>query len=1095
MELKKILAAVLCTSMLVSTASVFASAANSRPDFASRIESRFENPSMEQRPAARWWMAEGLHTDETIRESIRELYDYGFGAVEFVTLDESEYLDDATYAWGSEEWIHDSQLVVEECTKLGMGVSFTSGTHWSTSNLVSINPDEEAASQELGYRTIDLAPGETYDGVLPQAELTENATKIRLVKVTAAKVAKATESGATNLESDSLTDVTDLATQNPDGSWSIRYTAPSDGSYTLFAFWQYGTSESYKPAISNSYTINYYSKEGANALIDYWEKTVLTPELRELIKENGNVTMFMDSLELNPKGIDNTGNLWSKDYLNEFQSRRGYDVSEYLPVLIMSEYKFNMPRVYPYTLDDAELATKVRNDLYQTNTELYMENCLDVIREWLHEFNITLRAQNSYGKELEISTPAKSLDFVETESLAFATDLDSFRGQSGAAHLYDKVYSSETNAIMYGDYKYSNNYLCQAIYTQFASGIQKTVTHGYSSAFGPEDNCTWPGYEGMMPMFSERYNKRQPNAIDYPAVWGEHIARLQSVLMQGISQMDIGILRTDYVYCKTRHRAFPREDHQNQNYLRQHKGYYWEDTSLQDTGYTYDYFSPYLLQDEDITCENGIVQADSVGYKALILYQEELPLESAKVLYEWAKDGLPVVIVDGTTVEDIFDGAIKTNKSAAITTGSNDGKDAELAEVMAQIKALDTVKTVKTQAQAKDALQSLGVKPRAEFVQPNQKLLTTMRKAEDATYLYVYHYMYEDTDNYTGQISVEGIYKPYTYDTWSNNAKEIGAYSYSDGRTVLNIDIAPGEVVVFALDPNDKAAKTVIETENVEKVTVENGKFVLQVPQSGAAAVRYSDGSTDQVTAEVPDDITLNQWNLTVESWEPGDKVIRTEDRGTGHSSTEVTYTTNKVQIEVGRTALIPWKDIEQVGPTVSGVGTYSNTFTLPDSWSAQNRLVFQADSFCGGTAAVFVNGKQVDVNIDTCTADLTGVVNPGENTIEVRVTSSLRNKFLPEGYPGWSNYIPDFADYGMTGSVTLAAYTAVAVEETDTPSSSDTPSTSEPEPSTSQPDNSSETGASQPSTGDNTAMIFVGSILLLLTGAATLVFKKRKMH
>ena len=104
----------------------------------------------------------------------------------------------------------------------------------------------------------------------------------------------------------------------------------------------------------------------------------------------------------------------------------------------------------------------------------------------------------------------------------------------------------------------------------------------------------------------------------------------------------------------------------------------------------------------------------------------------------------------------------------------------------------------------------------------------------------------------------------------------------------------------------------------------------------------------------------------------------------------------------MGETALIPWKDIEQVGPTVSGVGTYSNTFTLPDSWSAQNRLMFQADSFCGGTAAIFVNGKQVDVNIDTCTADLTGVVTPGENTIEVRVTSSLRNKFLPEGYPGW---------------------------------------------------------------------------------------------
>lgn len=47
------------------------------------------------------------------------------------------------------EWIHDTKVIIEECNRLGMSVSMTSGTHWSTVNPISITPDEEAASQEL----------------------------------------------------------------------------------------------------------------------------------------------------------------------------------------------------------------------------------------------------------------------------------------------------------------------------------------------------------------------------------------------------------------------------------------------------------------------------------------------------------------------------------------------------------------------------------------------------------------------------------------------------------------------------------------------------------------------------------------------------------------------------------------------------------------------------------------------------------------------------------------------------------------------------------------------------------------------------------
>ncbi len=292
-----------------------------------------------------------------------------------------------------------------------------------------------------------------------------------------------------------------------------------------------------------------------------------------------------------------------------------------------------------------------------------------------------------------------------------------------------------------------------------------------------------------------------------------------------------------------------------------------------------------LLQDNDITCENGLIQADGVGYQALLLYQEELPYESAQVLYKWAESGLPVVIVEGPTQEQIRNTMVKENQSAAITTGYNDGKDKQLAELMEQIKALDTVATVQTQEEAYDALISLGIHPRAEYLEseyndPNQQnLLSVLRKDNDASYLYVYNYMYEDDQNYVGQISVDGIYKPYVLNTWTGETTELAEYSYQGNRTILNIDLAPGDIMVFALDPNAKQDTTVIMKNNVEQVTIEDGDTVMYVPDSGKSALIYSDGTTYETENNtVPEDITLDQWNLTVQDWQPGEKLTRTDD-------------------------------------------------------------------------------------------------------------------------------------------------------------------------------------------------------------------------
>ncbi|MBC5786666.1 hypothetical protein [Clostridium facile] len=127
----KIVAFILAQCMFATVCVATGSAVeNQQENFSETIENILKNPKMEQKVGARWWLAEGSHTDETLIESIDELYGYGFGSVEVVTLDESAYLDDATYAWGSKEWVEDTQLILDECTKRDMGVSFTSGTNW-----------------------------------------------------------------------------------------------------------------------------------------------------------------------------------------------------------------------------------------------------------------------------------------------------------------------------------------------------------------------------------------------------------------------------------------------------------------------------------------------------------------------------------------------------------------------------------------------------------------------------------------------------------------------------------------------------------------------------------------------------------------------------------------------------------------------------------------------------------------------------------------------------------------------------------------------------------------------------------------------------
>ena len=98
--------------------------------------------------------------------------------------------------------------------------------------------------------------------------------------------------------------------------------------------------------------------------------------------------------------------------------------------------------------------------------------------------------------------------------------------------------------------------------------------------------------------------------------------------------------------------------------------------------------------------------------------------------------------------------------------------------------------------------------------------------------------------------------------------------------------------------------------------------------------------------------------------------------------------------------------------------GTDSNS--VKNGNVSTGKIVFHADSFQGGTAAIWINDTKVPVNMDRHTADLTPYVKSGENTITVRVTSSLRNVMITQNYDGWIFGAPEPDNYGMTGETKL---------------------------------------------------------------------------
>jgi hypothetical protein len=786
------------------------------------------NPTTDSKPEIRWWLAAGSHTDETIKETVKELADSGFAGIEYVMLNDTA-IDPDIWSYGTDEWVHDVKVIIGEATKYGMSVSFTSGTNWSTANIPGLDPNDDAASHAAVRAGVCLANGTAGPTVTPAPALSTTITSQTFVSAVAYRLNGKTCATLGTLPSAPYTSpviidkdsMVDLTADASDGN--IDWVPPAgDGDYYVFTFHYRGTAQAASPAplATPAYAVNYFDVAGFNALKAYWETYLFAdPQIVDLIQKNGKVQMFMDSLEIS----EGDGFFWTTDFTTEFQARKGYDIRPYLP-LMLGGYGagFGVAQAANGQFDFATTADKtfrdkVAMDLYDVHTQLYMEDLMVPLKTWLNNtYNIKLRAQISYGKNLEISLPSTVVDYPETETRNQREQTDIYRVWAGAAHLENKMLSSETAADDNMNYGYSLQEYLQKVYSEYAGGVNRVIWHGYASQWGPQASARWPGYEAGMNAINGRWGTRNPSYQDY-GEYNDHLGRLQTILRAGEAQVDLAILYSDYAYQLPK-RSYAADETLTDLKQQKHVGYQWADLTLQDAGYTYDYFAPqfldqgYAVYDTAKGVLKGKDEKSGPSYQALLIYQDKIPLESAQAVLDMAKKGLKVILVKG----------------AMIRTEWNDGKDSDLADIRTELLKLSNVKEVKNQKAAKAALESMNVTPRVGYATPDEQLLSVTRQDGDNTYLFLYnHYNVmngwdpdyiakgaPDTDPIAAlayydrastwdpvvdqnKVVAQGIQKPYLLDTWTGQITEVAEYSYVDGNTVVPFELADGDVKVL----------------------------------------------------------------------------------------------------------------------------------------------------------------------------------------------------------------------------------------------------------------------------------------------------------
>lgn len=532
----------------------------------------FRNPPKRMLPMTRWWWP-GLDVDED--ELLRELDALdanGFAGAEiqaFTRGYRSFDMDDEqmrlrVHRFGTPFYFGLLARLMEACRKRGLLLELTTGSGWPMGDTrvtqetgmkmlvvgavpaeggglrkVELPSPEEAVDRLFGA---DISSVHVINGIpLQVMDYPRMKRHLKLLRATIARVVsgKAGRYGKNPgetvvLDSESARDVTAfveggiLDYRFPEGSWQVfaAYEGPS---------FQHVKSDAKEHPHAESFVLDHFAP---GVLRHYLDRQIGRGELDAYA---GDVlrAVFADSFELVGPWF------WTDHFLTEFKRRRGYDLSPYLPVLMLPE-EDNGALGRPAGCFDFEngLGERVRWDYERTLADMFCENFMEELTQWANERGMKSRVQ-CYGHVMDNLGAFGRADIPETEQLASSGFIDFMKVASSAALLYQKPIVSAESLVWPGrDYMETPMKMKIASDRLAVSGVNQMIYHGFSYRM---QDAAWPGYFPWHNAHGSFISEANP-------VWpwirqiNQCIGRGQSVMQTGLPAVDVAIFCSNLAY-------------------------------------------------------------------------------------------------------------------------------------------------------------------------------------------------------------------------------------------------------------------------------------------------------------------------------------------------------------------------------------------------------------------------------------------------------------------------------------------------------------------------------------------------------------------
>jgi hypothetical protein len=458
----------------------------SRIDSINSLRQSFLHPPDDARIWMRWWWFGPAVQDDELARELRTMKEGGVGGVEIQPV----------YA-----------LALDDPAK-----GIRNGPYLSDDFLRSVNFANKTA-RDLGLRvSITLGSGWPYGG--PHVPVTQAAGKLRLVTASlptgADRVAlPALENGevliaafvapGTVAKYDPV--VAKPLSRSEAGALFLSTPAVSDTERVVLFFISSRTGQQVKRAAvgAEGFVLDHFDHAAIENHLQYAGEKLL-----HAFGDEPPYSVFSDSLEV-------YGSDWTPDLLGEFQKRRGYDLTPYLPELFSGT---------------DELAKNVRHDWGETLGELVNENYLEPLTAWAHVHHTLFRSQ-TYGEPAVTLSSNALVDLPEGEGPQWR-NFSYTRWATSASHLYGRdVTSAEAWTWLHSPAFRAVPLDMKAEADRFfLEGVNQFVGHGwpYSPAYAGE-----PGYAFYA---AAVFNQHNPWWPVMPEVTG-YLQRLSFLLRQG----------------------------------------------------------------------------------------------------------------------------------------------------------------------------------------------------------------------------------------------------------------------------------------------------------------------------------------------------------------------------------------------------------------------------------------------------------------------------------------------------------------------------------------------------------------------------------